>query len=212
MSTGLLVVDSEAALYQPAVVAFSEIDTDLVVPSWDLEDRIAIGVTEIWQQQLAPLQALRERYSSDCALYGAIYQSANGAARANWYARCWDLSTSTLAVGDSVDEVLRSGRSLIMELQRERMGVALASESQRYRLTIQNVNSYEDYSSLFDYLASMFQVTDVVIRSIRGNQIEVEVSLLDDVSKWRMKLRQDEKLTIIDSLNFAWSESTSDAN
>ncbi|NVK10615.1 MAG: DUF2066 domain-containing protein [Gammaproteobacteria bacterium] len=211
-SEGRQVVGEDSMIYDDIYQTFSNYNIELLVPSWDLSDRINIGVSEVWQQDLNALANLRERYPSDCVLFGAMYQSRDQSARANWYGRCWDLARTTLAVGADVSEAVEGGLELMMGFQRQRMGVALATDAARYRLTVHNINSYDDYASLFSYLASMFQVTDVVIRSVRGSEVTIEVAVLDDINKWRLKLRQDEKLTVLDSANFAWSESSLDGN
>jgi hypothetical protein len=149
----------------------------ITYPLLDLEDHVRIKAADIWQLDMDKISAASLRYGSGVVLVGRVEASGSGAWSARWsmiesgQVSQWtteglSAAAATPAALDLVADRLSSRYAIVA-------GAGDINGGGRIDVTIMGVRSLKDYARAMDYLYGLDQVSALVVRASRSNELRL---------------------------------------
>jgi hypothetical protein len=198
------VADADQALINAMALAFEQYDLTMITPIWDLDDRIIISPQQIWERDREPAIELAEKYNAGCVLTGSAYLDSRARYRINWMLDCAGELVRRQFGALDVEGAANQGRNLVVSQLVAQQGVDLSSSVRVLSFEVAGIESYSSVVVLRDYLGQLLQVQSYSIQSISAAGIQLEVNLVDDIVKFRQRLRRDGRLQRIDDEHYQW--------
>ncbi|RMA81383.1 DUF2066 domain-containing protein [Umboniibacter marinipuniceus] len=184
--------------------AFIRYDLEMITPIWDLEDRIIVSPQQIWAHDRERAVDLATKYGASCVLTGAAYLDSQARYRISWSLDCaGEFRRRQLGALD-VEGAANQGRNLVVSQLVAQQAVDLSGEPQALSVAVAGLQDYPSVTALRSYLDELLQVQSYRIQSISPAGLQVELSLVDELSKFRQRLQRDGKLQRIDDEHYQW--------
>jgi len=153
----------------------------LAFPLLDLEDQMALGVTDVWAGFVDRIARASQRYAPEAVLVGRLYRDLAGS---EWVGR-WQL----LEEGEVIDRwQVRGDLDWVAGEGVERAADDLAAryaqrpgESAVVRLWVMGVAALGDYARVGRYLAGLSMVEGVAPAVVEGGRLGLDVRLRGDL-------------------------------
>ncbi|MFT5445817.1 MAG: hypothetical protein ACI9DC_000978 [Gammaproteobacteria bacterium] len=149
-------------------------------PLLDLEDRVRIQSADLWQLERDKIMQASARYGSGAVLVGRVAADGTGAWRARWALfesggeSQWTTQglSASAAVPGAVDEVADrlSARYAVLDAGEQTNGNAITVQ-------IVDVRTLGDYARALDYLQGLDQVSGLVFRAARNNELRLSMQV-----------------------------------
>ena len=198
-----LVVDEQGRRYLAAAGEHPEIQDVMIeqgqtrglpvlFPLLDIEDRAQIRLGDVLKPSAEVLRQASERYQPQAILAGHISQSTADAWGGEWtlfpedfQAEDWQASWRSQG---SLDQVLRSGVDGAADRLAQRSARAAGRpDIQGVQLKVSDVKTFEDFSRVSRYLASLNAVSQVQARLVEQSSVTFDLKLRGEPQD----LRQD---------------------
>ena len=173
----------------------------LVFPLWDLEDRMAIGLDQLWQFHQETLRVASLRYQPDVIVVGRYSRTSSGELRGVWQWLDGENSelldsrgeTEALLAAPMVDEIANklSARYAIVP-GREANTEILAHVS--------GIKSFDQYREILSYLENHEALRSTQLVKAEGEDLWVALYPESDLSHLQRALLLDRKLLAIETL------------
>jgi len=134
----------------------------LRVPLYDLTDRAAVEISDVWGNFSDPILRASQRYEADAVLVGRVLRDRSGGWRGRWSLYQADGPMSWENIGGTLAEVLDGGVDGTTSAMAKRFAALQTAEGTATVLVrVREVNNVQDYTRLTSYLESLASVTRV---------------------------------------------------
>lgn len=198
------VADADQALISSMAVAFEQYDLNMITPIWDLDDRLIASPQQIWERDRERAIELAEKYGASCVLTGSAYLDSRSRYRINWMLDCAGELVRRQFGALDLEGAANQGRNLVVSQLVAQQGVDLSSSVQTLSFEVAGLENYSSVVVLRGYLDELLQVQSYNIQSISATGIQLEVNLVDDIVKFRQRLRRDGRLQRVDDEHYQW--------
>lgn len=150
----------------------------LLLPILDFDDRRAITVDDVWEMNRDKLLAASSRYQSESILAIRLFRAVNGevVGKASYLLRDQVMSLDAFEeplaafIGDSIDLATRelSGYYAVL--------LSGTDSAIEVNLTVEDIDSAEDYAGLLSYVGQLTDVNDVHIASVNQDVVRLRLS------------------------------------
>jgi uncharacterized protein len=182
----------------------------LLFPLLDLEDSASLSTAEVWGMFLGRIDGASERYNPDSVLTGRIQKDTVGRWSASWSYRIEGSWHEIDSVAYSIDEMVRTMvDELVNQLADE---YAIDSSRSKVTLTIESVDSIEDYAALSLYLESLSPVLASSVVQVHEAVVEFRLSTEGQNEQLVKLIELDEKMLLLnadeskDVLHYRWMQ------
>ncbi|MGB1108824.1 MAG: DUF2066 domain-containing protein [Gammaproteobacteria bacterium] len=190
----LLSADVESDIRDAVSAASAANGLPLILPLMDLEDRAAIGFTEVWGDFRDRIDSASQRYGARSVLLGRLSRSGSGW-QARWTHILPDGDASSAENSASSFQAVNAGVALALRRLAERFASAAGDASgTQVVLTVDGVGSLEDYASVTRYLSRMPLVVRWFLNRAKGESLAFDVELKASVEAFRRAAELDSVL------------------
>lgn len=151
------------------------------LPLYDLSDQLALNSIAAWSLNQRQLQDAAKRYGADHWLVLRYSLLSSGEVRGSWYlaGRKGDFSgegalLNTLQAA-SEDEFLGVSVDQVVDRFAQQMTYYADAESNLFRLVVENIGSFADFTQLDHFLEGLQIVNDIHVRSIEGDTLVLDL-------------------------------------
>ncbi len=144
----------------------------LLFPLFDLEDSNKLSVSDVWAGFEKPIQDASKRYQVDAILVGRITGSTGLDMNAKWTLLVDGQSSGWSTTGDGL---LPDTIDALTDRMAEKYVNISNSGIKVINLTVDNVNSFNDYARVVNYLESIQAVTQLMVKQVYQGTIELEL-------------------------------------
>jgi hypothetical protein len=153
----------------------------LIVPLLDLQDQMALKFADIWGNFQDAIFNASERYQADAILVGKASVSATNEWSVHWVLYENEQSTNWGSQSIDVADLLNSGVLGTLEVLASRFTKLYASTATEgagaVMLTIEDVNSLDNFARVSSYLISLEQITKLIPVGVATNMVSYEIEL-----------------------------------
>ncbi len=136
--------------------AFTERAVPLNVPLYDLQDRLAVEVHDLWELQRLPVLLASRRYQQQHILVARLTSDAQGRWLGDWLYVSDEADISTSMYGANADEVAAAGADLAIGAMAARYAVRPTGASHGGLLVrVDGLNQYRDYRRALNHLQGL---------------------------------------------------------
>jgi len=151
----------------------------LVLPLMDLQDQRQLSFSDVWGGFQDPIEVASQRYPAEAILVGRMSLSRSDIWTARWSLYEGSEPITWESQGRFAEEIIRLSLAQVTGTLASRYAVILDDDSGgEMRLSIQGVNSLEQYARINDYLQSLQPVQAVLPQTIS-----------DGAARYRLKIR-----------------------
>ncbi len=170
--------ERDDALFQVLESAAEQRGLVLVIPLMDLEDRNALGPSDLWTLNLQAIRAATTRYGNALPLVTRV-SGGQGRWRARWSLLLPDGERNFESRGGSLQELMEGGVNQAADLLAQRYLPSPAQARQdRIRVRFLGVRDVSDYARLMRLLRSLDVVTGFSLARAEGDRLEFLVRAL----------------------------------
>lgn len=150
----------------------------LLLPVLDFEDRRAIGVEDVWDMNREKLLAASGRYQSESILAIRLVKTLGGEVIGKSSYLFRDQVMALESFEDSEEEFLRDSIDLAARELSAYYAVLLSGtdSNMEVNLTVNGIDSVEDYAGLLDYVGQLTDVNDIHIDSVDQETVKLKLS------------------------------------
>ncbi len=168
----------------------------LVVPLLDLEDQLAIEAEQVWSLDEAAILNASARYGAPSVLVGRITQTSSGLWLTTWHYLHRGQSQLYDARGETLEEVAMQGITPLADYMAGLYAVTPNAEGASALVTqMHDIDSYEDYSAMVQYLDNQAIVQRYRVTKIEGSNVVLTLQLSGSLEKMRNALALDGKIS-----------------
>ncbi len=143
----------------------------VILPLFDIEDRMTLPVSTLWGGFPEPIQRASRRYSADAVLAGRAYRGETGLWKARW-TLFGDRTREFRTSGESLLTTVVEGMHEVVDRFAARFAMrGAAAASSRVPIAVDGVERLADYGRLLRYLASIDIVETVQVERVEGPQV-----------------------------------------
>ncbi|MEM9257369.1 MAG: DUF2066 domain-containing protein [Pseudomonadota bacterium] len=177
-------VDTHAELLAELTAAFERRGVPLQLPLFDLQDARALSAQDVWQGDLAALEAASERYNVQHIVSGKLALATSGSAVGDWSYVFQDERIQRPVTAADTAAFMQQGVAAIAEAMATRYAVAPdASMSAGVALQVHKVGDYRDYAEIVRWLQSLELVKYANVVSISGEQLDLYIVAQADAAQ-----------------------------
>ncbi len=178
--------------------AMNERGIPIIWPSLDLEDQIALPLANLWGLFRDDISTASERYLTDAYMAGRLTQTADGMWQYSGFFRSVQAPLILNALDESKQAVLRSVANQVANFLAEHYAVQSNTESSGQLLDITNVNNFQEYQNLLNYLQAHSVIKEVKVLLIKQNLLSLELILTSSWEQTWSTLALDHRLLATD--------------
>ena len=145
----------------------------VLLPLYDIEDRMTVPVSTIWGGFPEPIQRASRRYAADAVLAGRAWRGETGLWKARW-TLFGELTREFQTGGQSLESAVAEGMHEVADrfaARFTRRGAAAASGW--VPIAVVGVERLEDYARLVRYLASIDIVETVQVERVETSRVRI---------------------------------------
>ncbi|MCW8880623.1 MAG: DUF2066 domain-containing protein [Kangiellaceae bacterium] len=163
-------------------------------PLMDLEDQLSVSLSDVWGRFTGPVVEASARYAADSIVSGKIYRQGDF-----WFSKLTylnDGNESSIEFSEAnVEQLYTRLTNELAELLCQKY-CTLVEQTQTNQVTLQvsNVTSFASYKRLQNYLESLSSIRKVMSDKIAANSVQLQISLLGDISSLQEDIRLGQKL------------------
>lgn len=156
----------------------------LIFPVLDFEDRRSLPVESLWNLDEAAIVAASARYGADTVLSGRLLFAASGE-----YVGLWQfIFQNQASVFDGFEADLQAYlykplERITAQLSNYFAVVPVATDQTYVRLRVEGIDDLQAYSALMNYVRNLGLVRSVVMASLDGARMELELGLQGDTQQ-----------------------------
>ena len=163
-------------------------------PLMDLEDQLSVSLSDVWGRFTGPVVEASVRYAADSIVSGKIYQQGEF-----WFSKLTylnDGNESSIEFSEATVEQLysRLTNELAELLCQKYCTLVEQTQANQVTLQISNVTNFASYKRLQNYLEGLSSIRKVMSDKIAVNSVQMQVSLLGDISSLQEDIRLGRKL------------------
>lgn len=148
-----------------------------ILPTWDLEDQMALPLASLWGLFEQDIEAATKRYSSEGYLAGRI-TAAGGYNSFSGYLTYGNQQIALSLQGETPEELAGQLAAAIAEHLSEKYAViAIPGADGGHILRVAGINTFADYHAVLTYLKGHVAVRDAVMLGSHGNELTVSLDL-----------------------------------
>jgi len=203
---GREVVGPENLEWQSSVLsAMQKRGLPVLLPTWDLDDQMALPVVSLWGLFEEDIAAAAARYSSDGYLAGRIAQ-VRGQWRFTGYTRYGDVQSNIMLSHEDPQALLDSVAANVAEQLSARYAIVAQNQSAEGEIIrVSGVSSFQQYRALLDYCEAQAAITHTEVLGARQDEVTLRLSLSGDWLQIRDALALDQALVATDDTHvFVW--------
>lgn len=166
------------------------------LPLYDLQDQMAVSVSDVWGVFSERVNEASARYSPGATLLGKLYQVGPKQWKSTWLLMGVGSDAWVEFQGESSQAVVAQATDWTADRMGKQYALILdASESQDYLLAeVRDVNTLEDYARLNDYLQRLVPVREAKLVQLFQNSVRYQLYLDSDYAQLKQLLRIDNQL------------------
>ena len=147
----------------------------IVLPEMDISEQMSVSTADVWSGVTESLVGVSRRYAPDAIMVGRGHLAADGQAEVNW--------TLLLDVDrfDWNSDVV-SGPNELADFFAARLATSSGS-SRQLTISIEGVESLNDYGRLSDYLSGLDNVDQYSVDQVSGQQILFTLQMRGDADQ-----------------------------
>ena len=175
MGRRMMTFDETPELLQAVEKAAGDRGISLLFPLLDLEDTARLAISDVWAAFREPVTAASERYQSDAILIGRVTEASAGIWQGQWTMFIGQETSSWSTEADVGELVMEEGVNELADALADRYANIGASGAEVFQITVSNIRSNDDYARALSYLESIQSVTQVMVKSVKPNQVIFEL-------------------------------------
>lgn len=161
-----------------------------LLPLLDLDDSLLVSAESVWQYDLEALYEASRRYGEHSLLIARIFVSSDGKWVGDWRYELAGEVVNGDHTGSSDRELLGAIVDEIAEQQSVRFAVfSTREDAVALSILIDGVDSFEDYMSVRNYLASLTAVREAKVTRVDGSAAEFAVFIDTSVASFEQEIR-----------------------
>ncbi|WP_167854993.1 DUF2066 domain-containing protein [Mangrovimicrobium sediminis] len=178
-------------------------------PLFDLGDATALGLEDIWAQDMDAVLAASARYALADVLVGRAVEVSNGKWLGDWnYLSGLERRDRSLDAPTPPD-FFAGGVGLVAEDMAARYAVAPTGENDgQVRLVVLGVQDFADYAAIRNWLQGLELISDASVASIDGERTEFTLTALADADRLAQIIELNRRLQPLDPtgqrLEYQW--------
>jgi hypothetical protein len=167
----------------------------IIFPVLDFEDRRALNADLIWSLDEEAILSASRRYAPDSILAGRLHLTASGELVGLWQFLFQDQVEIFDSLATELETYINDPLDRITsQLARHFSVTPLRSGQQRARLRVEGVDSLAAYAELVTYLEGLVLVDSVIVSLLRGQVLELDLSLQGNPDQLHELLSLDRNL------------------
>lgn len=140
-------------------------------PQYDVQDRMLVDSSTLWQQNQARIIQASERYKADSILFGRIAKTTTGKWLGNWH-YIFQGQTHTIDTEPTdLTDFISDGVAGVVSILVQRYAIDPLETADAYVLEVSGVKSFADYAKLNQHLANLEPVNAVTVQKVSGEYI-----------------------------------------
>jgi len=184
--------DPENPLLQSLQQQASLRGVPLVTPLYDLDDELALSVTEAWGLFAEPLQRATQRYATDGMLAGRMYRDANGEWQSRWRLFFADQQQAFNLAQGGLDQMGNSVMQYLGTTLASYYAVDTSTASRSVtELEVSGVNSFEAYVRLTELLGKVIAIRKYELISIEDDRLRFSMDVDGSLDKLLLRLSEE---------------------
>jgi hypothetical protein len=160
-----------------------------IIPMLDLQDIANITAADVWYQDEAKLILASNRYDAQAIIIGRIGLSAEGSWQVTWSGMFDGEQYEWKASGKDIPQLLTAGVDYVVDSIASEFKATTTDEKNEVLLTVLNVNDYQIFSKVQDYLQNLTVVESVTTENLADNQVTFSITLRAGESALQRALR-----------------------
>ena len=166
------------------------------LPLYDLQDQMAVSVSDVWGVFSDRVMEASARYSPGATLLGKLYPLGPKQWKSTWLLMGVGSDAWVEFQGESSQSVVAQATDWTADRMGQQYALILdASESQDFMLAeVRDVNTLEDYARLNDYLQGLVPVREAKLVQLFQNSVRYKLYLDSDYGQLKQLLRIDNQL------------------
>ncbi|CCQ12210.1 hypothetical protein PALB_31110 [Pseudoalteromonas luteoviolacea B = ATCC 29581] len=170
----------------------------ILVPLLDLEDRMQVGVTEVWGNFSAQVETASKRYGAERVITARVFQQpASSSWMLEWRQTDAQNFEAQQLVGDQqviISQMVESlAKSLLQEFSIENSAQATRTTS---RLTVRKLVTFEQVERIKRRLQTISSIKDVDVFSRKGDVVEFDIAHVNSISDLKKALSLEQTLRV----------------
>lgn len=152
------------------------------LPLYDLGDQLALNALAAWSLNQQQLQDAAKRYGADYWLVLRYSRLSSGDVRGSWYlsGRKGDFAGDSALLNTlqaaSNDDFLSASVDQVVDRFARQMTYFADTEANFFRLVVENIGSFADFTQLNSFLEGLEVVNTVKVRSIEGDTLVLDLA------------------------------------
>lgn len=146
-----------------------------ILPTFDLEDQLALPVEQAWNLVADDLVSASQRYQVDGWIALRFYRTSTGEVRGSWLYQAGGRRRLNDFRSEGDDMFLATAVDNIVDRLTRSFSYIPRADTNELLLEIYNIDSYSTYQSVLKQLKKLEVIDSVDLFSARGNQITMSV-------------------------------------
>ena len=146
-----------------------------ILPTFDLEDQLALPIEQAWNLKADALALASQRYQTDGWIALRFYRTSTGEIRGSWLSQAGGRRQLNDFRSEGGEHFLAMTVDNLLDRMTRSFSYIPRSDTNELLLEIYNINSYSAYQSVLKQLKKLEVIDSVDLFSARGNQIIMSV-------------------------------------
>jgi len=190
----------------------------ILLPLWDLEDQMALSMTEVWGQFPSSVAQANRRYATDFMILAKIIDTGLNL-QLNWAIYKQDLNGANydLIVATGLDEFSQHHQALTALVDQtsdffaQQYSVDTSIDAAALEFVVTNIDSIAKYVEVLNYLSSLKAIERVYLKHNTQQQFTFSATLLGSETSLTQVLRLEQQLLgeydqDLGQLTYRWRE------
>lgn len=190
--------DRPGALYNALLEQADRRGVALQFPLMDITDTANLDVDDVWQMQMASINAASARYGAPYVLVGRASEFSSGRWVASWSLLQGDQETRLDSEGEVGSEMIAPVIDRVADAQARNFSVVASGASQSTLVYIDDIRDFHAYASLVTYLENLAVVEHANAVWVSERALVIELLLKGDMGMVERFLALDGQLENLD--------------
>ena len=167
----------------------------IVLPIYDLEDSIRLPQESLWGLFSGAITEASKRYDAESVLAARVYKNNKGNWVGQWRFYFKEREFNYEFETQELSQQVLSGLSASAEVLANTFAIkANDARSDGLAIKVSNVKSLKHYAALVSYLEGLTITKQVFVSGLKGDDMELELTLSGNLNQFKQVLALDKKL------------------
>lgn len=167
----------------------------VLLPVMDLQDQYQVRFGDVWAGFADNVELASQRYGAAIAVLAKVSIN-DGFAQIEWRTSLNNRLETWASRGDATTAINAGINELTDRVSRQYTQIITSSFARNYQMQITDVNDYQDFARVMDYLDKRQYVSNIELNSLGSGMMDVTISLKGDLNVFKQALAIDRVLTV----------------